>query len=64
MRSGASVVWTINSWTPAQLAIFTINIREDKRQIILSQGTTLLYVSSWFHFNVKLEKFFKKPLKM
>lgn len=63
MRSGASVVWTINSWTPAQLAIFTINIREDKRQIILSQGTTL-YVSSWLHFNVKLEKFFKKPLKM
>lgn len=52
--SGASVVWTINCWAPAQLALFTINSPGGtKGRSFLFQGTALNYVfsSPWFQFN-------------
>lgn len=46
VRSGGSVVWTINCWTLVQLAIFTVKYQGRQRQVIFISGTALHYIPS------------------
>ena len=51
MESGASVVWTINGWTPARLAILQQNIRGHKGRSFLFQA--LLLIMSFVLFSLR-----------